>query len=155
MRAIAPGGLASPDSYVAGHVDARGGWGHASPAQLHHRLANAVRVVASRTAIDPIGLVQAALWEAAMARISFVVNFFTDARVVLHLIELGPAVEPTAGGIRLRSLVLVERALPELWHRQPPPAPRATPAASADPGLLERTLRERLPGAVGATEAEA
>jgi cell wall assembly regulator SMI1 len=128
--------------------------GHASPAQLHHRLANAVRVVASRTAIDPIGRVQAALKEAAMARISFIVNFFTDGRVVLHLIELGPAVEPTAGGIGLGSLVLVEGALPELWRRQPAPAPRATPAASADPDLLERTLRERLPGAVGATEAE-
>jgi cell wall assembly regulator SMI1 len=32
--------------------------------------------------------------------------------------------------------------------------PGATPAPTADPELLERTLRERLPDAIGATEAE-
>jgi len=32
--------------------------------------------------------------------------------------------------------------------------PGAAPAASADPALLERALRERLPDAIGATEAE-
>jgi cell wall assembly regulator SMI1 len=154
MWAIDPDGLASPDSYVAGHVDARGGWGYASPAQLHQRVLNMVRVVAARTGIDPIGLVQDALKEAAMTRISFVVNFFRDGRAVLHLLEFSPAVEVTAGGIELGSLVLVEGALPELWRRQPTPSPRARPAASADPELLERTLRERLPGAIGATEIE-
>lgn len=154
MWASDPDGLASPGTYVAGHVDARGGWGYTSFAQLHQRLANVVRVVAARTGIDPIGLVQAALKEAAMARISFVVNFFRGGRAVLHLLDFSPAVEVTAGGIELGSLVLVEGALPELWRRQPAPAPRARPAASADPELLERTLRERLPGAVGATEAE-
>jgi cell wall assembly regulator SMI1 len=154
MWAIDPDGLASPDSYVAGHVDARGGWGYTSPAQLHQRLLHIVRAVAARTEIDPIGLVQDALKEAAMARISFVANFYRGGRAVLHLLEFGPSVEVTAGGIELGSLVLVEGALPELWRRQPASAPRARPAASADPGLLERTLRERLPGAVGATEAE-
>jgi cell wall assembly regulator SMI1 len=73
---------------------------------------------------------------------------------VLHLLDFGPAVELTAGGIELGSLVLVDGALPELWRRQPTPSARARPAASADPELLERTLRERLPGAIGATETE-
>lgn len=154
MWAIDPDGLASPGTYVAGHVDARGGWGYASPAQLNQRLANMVRALAARTGIDPIGLVRDALKEAAMTRISFVVNFFRGGRVVLHLLDFGPAVEVTAGGIGLGSLVLVEGALPELWRRQPTLSPRARPAASADPELLERTLRERLPGAIGATETE-
>jgi cell wall assembly regulator SMI1 len=154
MWAIDPDGLASPGTYVAGHVDARGGWGYSSPAQLHQRLANMVRALAARTGIDPVGLVQDALKEAAMARISFVVNFFRGGRIVLHLLDFGPAVEVTADGIGLGSLVLVEGALPELWRRQPAPSPRARPAASADPELLERTLRERFPGALGATETE-
>ena len=154
MWAIDPDGLASPGTYVAGQVDARGGWGYASPAQLHQRLANMVRALAARTGIDPVGLVQDALKEAAMARISFVVNFFRGGRVVLHLLDFGPAVELTASGIELGSLVLVEGALPELWRRQPTPSPRARPAASAAPELLERALRERLPGAIGATETE-
>ncbi len=154
MWAIDPDGLASPGTDVAGHVDARRGWGYASHAQLHGRLTNMVSALAARTGIDPIGLVQDALKEAAMARISFVVNFFRGGRMVLHLLDFGPAVELTAGGIGLGSLVLVEGALPELWRRQPTPSPRARPAASADPELLERTLRERLPGASGATETE-
>jgi hypothetical protein len=154
MWAIDPDGLASPGTYVAGHVDARGGWGYMSSADLHQRLANVVPALAARTGIDPIGLVQDALKEAAIARISFVVNFFRGGRVVLHLLDFGHAVEVTAGGIGLGSLVLVEGALPELWRRQPTSAPHARPAASADPQLLERTLRERLPGATGATETE-
>jgi cell wall assembly regulator SMI1 len=154
MWAIDPDGLASRDSRVAGHVDARGGWGFTSPAQLHQRLPNMVRAVAARTRIDPIGMVKDALTEAAMARISYVADFFSGGRVVLHVLEPGPAVEVTAGGIELGSLVLVEGALPELWRRQPASSTRARPAVSADPGLLERTLRERLPGAVGASEAE-
>lgn len=154
MRAIDPDGLASPGSAVSGQVDARGGWGYTGAPQFHPSLANAVRAVATQTGIDPIGLVQAALKEAGLARVSFVVKFSTPGRAVLHLLELGPAVEPATGGIGMGSLVLAEGALPELWRRQPSPAPRARPAESADPELLERTLRERLPGAAGATEAQ-
>ena len=43
MWAIDPDGLASPGTYVAGHVDARGGWGYTWTAQLDHRLAKMVR----------------------------------------------------------------------------------------------------------------
>jgi cell wall assembly regulator SMI1 len=140
--------------YVDGQVDCRGGFGwHMSPG-LQHMSTAVVRAVAEQTGVDPIALVREALADAGMNYISFVAEFPGGGRVVLHLIELGPAVEVTAGGIGLGSLVLVEGALPELWRRQPAPAPRARPAESADPELLERTLRERLPDAVGATDAE-
>ncbi|MFD0531579.1 SMI1/KNR4 family protein [Kitasatospora arboriphila] len=43
---------------------------------------------------------------------------------------------------------------PEPWRRLPEPVPGARPAPTADPELLERTLRERLPDAAGATEEE-
>jgi cell wall assembly regulator SMI1 len=150
-------GLASPGSYLAGHVDARGGFGFGwgRPPGLRHSPVGVIRAVAAQTGLDPVAPVRDALKEAAMASISFVAEFFRGGRAVLHLLEFGPAVEDlTAGGIGLGSLVLIEGALPELWRRQPAPAPRARPAASADPELLERTLRARLPAAVGATEAE-
>lgn len=154
MWAIDPDGLAAPGTYVEGQVDARGGWGHTSDAQLQRRLTKMIRALAARTGIEPIGLVRDALREEGTARISFVADFFEGGRVVLHLLDFGPAVEVTAGGIGLGSLVLVENALPELWRRPPDPSPRARPAASADPELLERTLRGRLPGVTGATDAK-
>ena len=149
-----PDGLASPGSYVAGGVAARGGYGWSTPPGQRPMSVGVVRAVAERIGLDPVALVQDALKEAGMARISFVAEFRLGGRIVLHLLEFGPAVEVTAGGIGLGSLVLVEGALPELWRRRPAPAPRARPAGSADPVLLERTLRERLPGAIGATETE-
>ncbi|MFD8686018.1 SMI1/KNR4 family protein [Streptomyces sp. NPDC059651] len=51
-------------------------------------------------------------------------------------------------------LILADSSLAAPWLRPPDPVPGAVPAPSADPKLLERTLRERLPGAVGATEQE-
>lgn len=157
FRGSDPEGLASPGSYVAGAVSAQGSFGWSMSSGQRNASVEAGRSVAAQIGVDPsdpIGPVKDALREAGMARISFVVNFFRGGRAVLHLLEFGPAVEATAGGIGLGSLVLVEGALPELWRRQPAPAPHARPAASADPELLERTLRERLPGATGATEAE-
>jgi len=147
-------GLASPGSYVAGQVDARGGFGWGTPPGHSHPPVSVVRAVAQQIGLDPVAVVRDALKKAAMSRISFVVNFFRGGRLVLHLLELGPAVEVTAGDIGMGSLVLVEGALPELWRRQPAPAPRARSATSADPELLQRMLRERLPGATGATELE-
>lgn len=73
-------------------------------------------------------------------------------RTLLHLLEPSPAVESGIGP-HPGALVLVEDSLPEPWHRLPDPVPRAA-APSADPAVLEQTLRERLPGTVGATEAE-
>ncbi|MFD8983459.1 hypothetical protein [Streptomyces sp. NPDC059564] len=66
--------------------------------------------------------------------------------------------EPALGYPDLEVLVLVDGSLAELWLRRPDPVPGAVPAPSADPDpdpeSLERTLRERLPDAVGATEEE-
>jgi hypothetical protein len=73
-----------------------------------------VRAVEQQTWVDPIALVREALADAGMNYISFVVEFPGGGRVVLHLIELGPAVEVTPGGMGLGSLVLVEGAVPEL-----------------------------------------
>src|SRR5258708_39924789 len=95
---------------------------------LQHMSTAVVRAVAEQTGIDPIALVREALADAGMNYISFVVEFPGGGRVVLHLIELGPAVEVTAGGIGLGSLALVEGGLPGLWRPQPPPAPRPQPA---------------------------
>lgn len=139
---------------MAGHVTARRGFGWSTEPGQRHLSVGVVQAVAAQTGLDPIALIRGALKEAAITGISFVVNFFRGGRAVLHLLEFGPAVELTAGGIGLGSFVLVKGALPELWRRQPAPAPRARPAASADPELLERTLRERLPGTIGVTETE-
>ncbi|WP_331738033.1 SMI1/KNR4 family protein [Streptomyces sp. NBC_01276] len=85
--------------------------------------------------------------------IAFRAEVQPDGSTVLGLVWPSPAVEPAVGYPDLGVLVLVESALPEPWRRLPAPAPGA-PAASADLELLERTLRERLPDAIGATEAE-
>ncbi|CAM5675205.1 hypothetical protein SSPIM334S_07164 [Streptomyces spiroverticillatus] len=60
-----------------------------------------------------------------------------------------PAVLRTPG-----ALLLVEGAVPEPWRRLPGPAPAAVPAPSTDPVLLEETLREHLPDALGTAEEE-
>jgi cell wall assembly regulator SMI1 len=92
--------------------------------------------------------IRAALADAGLDRVSYVLE-----RSVLHLLTFGPAVEVdtrTCPG----SLVLVEGAVPQPWRRRPDPVPAAAPALSADPTVLERTLRERLPDAIGATQAQ-
>ncbi|MFI6004467.1 SMI1/KNR4 family protein [Streptomyces sp. NPDC051366] len=65
-----------------------------------------------------------------------------------------PVVEPAIGYPDLGVLVLVEGAQDEPWRQLPDPLPGVASAPSADLELLERTLRERLPDAVGATEEE-
>jgi cell wall assembly regulator SMI1 len=112
---------------------------------------SALRTLAAQIGFDPLDRVREALAADEMDDISWVAQFPQAGRAVLHLLEFGPAVEVTAGGIGLGSLVLVEGAVPEPWRRLPAPAGRAGPA---DLALLERELRERLPGAVGATGEE-
>ncbi|MFG2962621.1 SMI1/KNR4 family protein [Streptomyces sp. NPDC048288] len=103
---------------------------------------------------DAVARVQAALAEAGTDDMAFVAEIGPDGRTVLHLIGRSPAVTPGLGGPHPGALVLVEDAVPEPWRRLPDPVPDARPHPAADPALLERTLRERLPDAVGATEAE-
>ena len=155
MWADDAGGLRSPGAYVAGHVEQRGGFGFSTPPGQRPPLSEgAIWAVAGPLGLDPIAVIRDALTGAGMDRISYVAQFWPGGRVELHLITFGPAVEVTAGGIELGSLVLVEAAVPEPWRRTPAPQPRARPHASVDLDLLERTLRERFPEAIGATADE-
>ncbi|MFD8290586.1 SMI1/KNR4 family protein [Streptomyces sp. SPB4] len=109
------------------------------------------RSPASRRVLDRV---QRALARAGVDEIAFSAEIRPTGRTTLRLIDYGPAVEASVGRPGLGALVLAEGALPEPWRRLPDPGPYTGPAPSADLGLLERTLRERLPDATGATEAQ-
>ncbi|MFK0155610.1 SMI1/KNR4 family protein [Streptomyces sp. NPDC090493] len=143
---------AAPDIQVSGHIG-RFGWSLLlrRPAPQPGRAAQVEDV---QEEYDAVGRVQAALTEAGTDAMSFVAEIRPDGRTVLHLIGPSPAVTPAGGGPHPGALVLVENAVPQPWRRLPDPVPEAPTHPSADPALLARTLRERLPGAVGATGAE-
>ncbi|MEU1818304.1 SMI1/KNR4 family protein [Streptomyces roseifaciens] len=103
---------------------------------------------------DAVKRVQRALADAGVDDVSFTAEISPAGKATLRLLGPSPAVEPGIGTPHPGTLILVEGALPEPCRRLPDPVPGAVPAPSADPGLLERTLRERLPRAIGATEAE-
>ncbi|MGW7343046.1 SMI1/KNR4 family protein [Streptomyces sp. NPDC054854] len=103
----------------------------------------------SRTAVEDI---QRALARGGVQEIAFSAETQPDGRTTLGLVWPSPVVEPAFGYPDLGVLVLAEGSFAEPWLRHPDPVPGAVPAPTADPELLERTLRERLPGAVGATE---
>ncbi|MEU7295645.1 SMI1/KNR4 family protein [Streptomyces exfoliatus] len=106
---------------------------------------------AARIAVEGM---QKALARGGVQEISFSAEVRPDGRTTLGLVWPSPVVEPAVGRPDLGVLVLAEGSLAEPWLRRPEPVPGAMPAPSADPESLERTLRARLPGAVGATEAE-
>ncbi|MEV0344187.1 SMI1/KNR4 family protein [Nonomuraea sp. NPDC050680] len=97
--------------------------------------------------------VQSALADVGADGISFAAEISPSGRTVLYLLNPSPAVE-TGNGPHPGSLILVQGSVPEPWRRLPDSVPGTVPAPSMDLALLERTLRERLPGATGATEAE-
>ncbi|MFB7620627.1 SMI1/KNR4 family protein [Kitasatospora sp. NPDC056181] len=136
LRAAHAEHLATPGGRVVGFIG-RGGWSVPLKQMTH----DAVRRVHSTLVNDDVNTV------------TFAVEIEAAGRTRLHILRPSPAVEHGIGP-NPGALVLVEDALPEPWRRLPDPASGAAPAPSADPALLERTLRERLPGAVGATEAE-
>lgn len=105
----------------------------------------------ARIAVEDI---QRALARGGVQEIAFRAEVRPDGRTVLGLVWPSPAVEPVYAYPDLGVLVLAEGSLPAPWLRRPDPVPGAVPAPSADPELLERTLRERLPDAVGATQEE-
>jgi hypothetical protein len=107
-----------------------------------------------RPEFDAVQRVRGALAEAAGDGVSFVARMSPDGPAVLHLLDFGPAVEAEVSGPLPGALVLVEGAVPEPWRRLPDPVPGAKLSPAADPAALESFLRERLPDAVGATEAE-
>ncbi|GIE89550.1 SMI1/KNR4 family protein [Actinoplanes regularis] len=122
------------DGPVNGHVSPAG-WSVPGP----HRDWNIEHAAVER--------VLGALTEDDLEDISFVLD-----GSALHLIETGPAVDGL--GTSVGSLLLVEGAIAEPWRRLPAPAPGTAASPSADPALLERHLRERLPTVRGATEEE-
>ncbi|WP_328864158.1 SMI1/KNR4 family protein [Streptomyces virginiae] len=104
--------------------------------------------------LDAVERVRTALAEAGVDDVSFSAKVEPTGKTVLRLLGPSPAVEPGIGNPHPGALILVEGALPEPWRRLPDPTPEATPASSVDLELLELTLRERLPDAIGATEEE-
>ncbi|MGW0752788.1 SMI1/KNR4 family protein [Streptomyces sp. NPDC002587] len=108
----------------------------------------------SSTARSAVVDIQRALARGGVQEIAFRAEARPDGGTTLGLVWPSPSVEPAVGYPDLGVLILADGALPEPWLRRPDPVPGAVPAPSADPELLERTLRERLPDAVGATEEE-
>lgn len=107
-----------------------------------------------RDELDAVNRVRNALSAADIDGVSFTAEIAATGRTLLHLLGPSPAVMPGIGNPYPGELILVEGAVPEPWRRSPEQVPGAVPASSADTTLLERTLRERLPDAVGATEQE-
>ncbi|CAL9397243.1 hypothetical protein SUDANB105_01378 [Streptomyces sp. enrichment culture] len=155
LRLLSPGSAsdaATAGGRVAGRID-RHGW--SLPLRRPRpRPGQAAQVEDMQAEFDAVRRVQRALAGSGADTVSFSAEFLPDARAVVHLLGSSPAVEPGVGSAHPGSLVLVEDAVPAPWRRLPEPVPGALPAPTADPELLERTLRERLPDAIGATEAE-
>ncbi|MFI6529526.1 SMI1/KNR4 family protein [Streptomyces uncialis] len=105
----------------------------------------------TRSAVEDI---QRSLARGGVQEVAFSAEVQADGTTTLGLVWPSPVVEPAVGYPDLGVLLLADGSLPEPWLRRPEPVPGAMPAPSADPGLLERTLRERLPDAIGATEEE-
>ncbi|MEU8524356.1 MULTISPECIES: SMI1/KNR4 family protein [Streptomyces] len=144
MRARGAGG---PGGRTAGRIG-RGSW--SVPGRDRGRASLADDWMDETAAVKRV---REALAEDGTEDVAFAAEFAPDGRARLHLLG-GSSVEPGIGGPFPEALLLVEGAVAEPWRRLPEPVPGAVPAPTADPALLERTLRERLPDAVGATEQE-
>ncbi|MBE1530749.1 SMI1/KNR4 family protein [Actinomadura algeriensis] len=142
LRANGAVGPAAAGGRTTGRITAGGGFSL--------RLGPHADVMDQMSAVKPVAK---ALDEAGRKDIAFEVEIRPSGRAALHLINADGAVDSGVGPYP-GALVLVDGAVPEPWRRPPEAVPDAAPAASADPGLLERTLRERLPKAIGATTAE-
>lgn len=143
---------AAPSTRVEGRI-APHGWSLA----LQRRLpppGRAAQIEDMQDELDAVKRVQSALADAGADDVSFTAEISPTGRTTLHLLGPSPAVEPGIGNPHPGALILVEGSLPEPWHRLPDPVSGAVPALSANLELLEQTLRERLPDAIGATEAE-
>ncbi|MFG2330676.1 SMI1/KNR4 family protein [Streptomyces sp. NPDC048604] len=139
-----------PDGCPAGRIG-RGGWSVPVQRDFGRRPA-AGEFEREQAAVDRV---RALLPEDDEGGVRFVARFADGGRrAVVHVLEPGPAVEDGIGGQDPGALLLVEGAVPEPWLRLPETYPGTVPAPTRDPELLERTLRERLPDEVGATEEE-
>ncbi|GAB2819072.1 SMI1/KNR4 family protein [Streptomyces chlorus] len=144
--------LAAPSGFVTGHISL-GSWSVPvqRPRPVPWRASQVEDVQDEFTAVERV---QAALKADGANGVSFMVETAPGGKTLLHIVEPGPAVEPGFMSPFVGALLLVDDAVPEPWRRLPEMVPGAAPAPSADPALLERTLRERLPDAIGATETE-
>ncbi|MDN3271745.1 SMI1/KNR4 family protein [Streptomyces sp. MA15] len=145
--------LAAPGGHVAGRISP-GGW--SVPLSRRPRQRGRASLVSdNQEQYDAVGLIVEALREEGGDGVSFVVEASSAAGGVrLHLIGTGSSTEPGIATAHPGTLLLADGALPEPVRRLPDPVPDAAPAPSADVTLLRRTLRERLPDAVGASEEE-
>ncbi|THC55947.1 SMI1/KNR4 family protein [Streptomyces cellulosae] len=144
--------LAAPGGCFTGQITL-GSWTLSAP-QPHPMPGRALQVADMQDQFTAVERVQDALRADGASSVSYLVETAPDGRSLLHVVDLGPAVERGVVSPFVGALLLVEGAVPEPWRRLPEEMPGATPAPSADPELLERTLRERLPDAIGATEEE-
>ncbi|MER5933454.1 SMI1/KNR4 family protein [Streptomyces sp. NPDC002054] len=142
MRVAHAERLAQPGGYVAGQIG-RSGW--SVPLGRGRR---------TRDEFGAVERVQGALVDAGVDDVSFAAEISPGGGAVLHLFGTGPAVEAGIGGPYPGALTLSEGSVPEPWRRLPDSVVGAVPDPVVDLGLLERTLRERIPDAIGATEAE-
>ncbi|MGI5507932.1 SMI1/KNR4 family protein [Streptomyces sp. CA-106131] len=143
---------AAPSIRVAGRIGQQG-WS----LPLRRRLpppGRAAQVEDMRDEMEAVERVRHALADAGVDNLSFTAEISPAGKTALRLLGPSPAVEPGIGTPHPGALILVEGAVAQPWLCLPDPVPGAVPAPSADPALLERTLRERLPGAIGATETE-
>lgn len=144
--------LAAPGGCFTGQITL-GSWTLPAP-QPHPMPGRALQVADMEDQFTAVERVQDALRADGASSVSYMVESAPDGKTRLHVVDLGPAVEHGVVSPFVGALLLVEGAVPEPWRRLPEDVPGATPAPSADPALLERTLRERLPDAIGATEDE-
>lgn len=138
--------LSAPGGHAAGQISPG-----ASSVPLPHRPPQPGRaspVSDNQEQFDAVGRIVEALKEDGSEGVSFVVEASpAPGGVRLHLIDLGSSAEPGVATEHPGTLLLQDGALPE-------PVPGAVPAPYADVKLRQRTLRERLPDAVGASEDE-
>ncbi|MEU9581988.1 SMI1/KNR4 family protein [Streptomyces werraensis] len=153
LRAAHADTLAEPGGHVSGQISP-GAWSVPLPYRPPQP-GRASLVSDNQDQFDAVGLVVDALKEDGSDGVSFVVEASsTPGGVRLHLIDASSSAEPGIATAHPGTLLLADGALPEPVRRLPDPVPDAVPAESADVELLQRTLRERLPDAVGATEEE-
>ncbi|MFD6229797.1 SMI1/KNR4 family protein [Streptomyces sp. NPDC060232] len=152
LRAEQARGRTARPVRVAGRIG-RSGWSLALTRRMPPP-GRAAQVDDMQEEFEAVERVRGALADAGVDDASFTADIEPTGKTALRLLGPSPAVEPGIGTPHPGALILVDGSLPEPWRRLPEPAPGAAPAPSADLELLERTLRERLPHAIGATEQE-
>lgn len=145
--------LTTSGGHVAGQISP-GAWSVPLPYRPPQP-GRASQVSDSQEEFDAVGQIVEALKDNGDDGVSFVVETSSaPSGIRLHLIRLGSSAEPGVATAHPGTLLLADGALPEPVRRLPEPVPDTGPAPSADVELLQRTLRERLPRAVGASDDE-